>query len=1122
MKVIQRIPRTLVRAVSAGAVMVAAALPLAAAGVAGAATPASLSASSLSATSTNQGVTAVFATGANYATSVVPFNGFAFTTGTAQGFTDATTSGNLASGTTLTQYSQSTLSGSTTADASPSTTVTLSAALAASTTIYAGASITIANGSNSAAYTVAATVTAGATSLTTTSAVAAADTGGTYSVASGLVYDFNSGHTPLANSAVAPGDTLFTSPVTFASSAYVTAGQGAGPETVYVFGSGFAYDGGNVSVTAYPYGSTTAATGITFSGAAETNLVTNSSAANYGYGYVSASLTVNSTVTPGYYDLVVTDNNGATAPLVPGLLVTAAPTVTSISPTTISTGGSFQTVTLTGTNFAANMTVTFTNTSDGTTLQDNATLHTNNGTANVTSATSATIPVYPTNSVTDGTASAGTYAITVTNTDMGTSTTATGLLTLTGPTITAVTPSFLPVSATASSTTNVTITGTDLVTYAVVTTGDSQLVLGAPIYTSSTSITVPVTVPAGATTGAYSVTVTNPGTAGAATVAGALGIGAAPTAAESAPTITGASNFTVAPGTTGTLVLTGTNFVPVGTAYVTFYQGTSSTVESALTCTAGGSNDVVVDSTTQLHCAITVANGAGSSAPTLFGGPASATVDFVSSSDTTAMSNQFANALTVAGPTITSISPAVYAANASMGTVTITGTGFTSAASYDFVATGVTGAAVTGSNSTGTPAVVTYVSATELQVSGLTAGAASVNDTMTLTQGNVSAQGAFSIGGNPIVTGVSYASSSITGVGVGATNAAVKVSGSGFLPGATVAFNSALVTDTVTSVTYNAIVLSVSVSSSAVPTGVTGATDPTFVVSNTNGGSVTSSITIDAAPLSGATISATSVIAGAPAATITVTGGNMSAGTTVASSSTLLTLGTPSYSTATGTYSFTASGPAITGTTAVGLSLTFTNPDGGVSTQPFAINPEPTVTGTYYVPTFSTNLEVPVTGSGFEQNLTASSSNSAYTVYVAGVNGTGTVVTLLVTTSSAATSGTSSNVTLTNPDGSTVTFALNGGPAPTSTKTAVAFRAIRVVGAAFVGKTVDVGITGTGFYGAPTIRSNSAGVRAWATHDNGHLLTVRVVVAKNAPRGVHVFTITLKNGKRTTVKYNQR
>jgi len=83
-------------------------------------------------------------------------------------------------------------------------------------------------------------------------------------------------------------------------------------------------------------------------------------------------------------------------------------------------------------------------------------------------------------------------------------------------------------------------------------------------------------------------------------------------------------------------------------------------------------------------------------------------------------------------------------------------------------------------------------------------------------------------------------------------------------------------------------------------------------------------------------------------------------------------------------------------------------------------------------------------------------------------------------------------------------------------------KARRVIGAAWIGRTVMVKIVGTNFYGRPRVISNVAGVKALATGDRGTLLTVRVTVNAGVKTGVHRFTIILANGKRTSVKFNLR
>jgi hypothetical protein len=47
------------------------------------------------------------------------------------------------------------------------------------------------------------------------------------------------------------------------------------------------------------------------------------------------------------------------------------------------------------------------------------------------------------------------------------------------------------------------------------------------------------------------------------------------------------------------------------------------------------------------------------------------------------------------------------------------------------------------------------------------------------------------------------------------------------------------------------------------------------------------------------------------------------------------------------------------------------------------------------------------------------------------------------------------------------------------------------------------------------------GTTARVIHDTGKRLTVRVTVRAGTPRGIHVFRITLSNGKTCNVHYSQ-
>ncbi len=210
---------------------------------------------------------------------------------------------------------------------------------------------------------------------------------------------------------------------------------------------------------------------------------------------------------------------------------------------------------------------------------------------------------------------------------------------------------------------------------------------------------------------------------------------------------------------------------------------------------------------------------------------------------------------------------------------------------------------------------------------------------------------------------------------------------------------------------------------------------------------------------------------------------------------------------------------SFSGSTPILDGLVVTNPLGGGSVtvqNDITVNPVPAVTGTYYVPTFTSNAEVTINGTGFETGITASSANPDYTVLA--VASTPTTVTLLVTTDSNATSGTSSTITLTNPDGGSGTFPLNGGPNPnTVTPTP---KATRTVGVVHTGKTSVVKVLGTHFYGQPKVTSNDKGTTVKVSGDTGKILTLKVTTKSTTKKGVHTFIIRFANGEQTSVKYN--
>ncbi len=572
------------------------------------------------------------------------------------------------------------------------------------------------------------------------------------------------------------------------------------------------------------------------------------------------------------------------------------------------------------------------------------------------------------------------------------------------------------------------------------------------------------------------------------------------------PTVTGVTLVgTLGAGGSETIGVYGTNFV-VGSM-------SCSTSDPAVAC-------VVVPALTDSATVMTVMLTAGAAS---LNGTDSLTV----TNNVNKGAGTLAGAFKIAGqPVATSIAPNAIP-QGSAPTLTVTGTGIPSSVngfnSPYCMATAIESDGVTVDGVV--VCTVTWVSATSVTISGYGTWEPA-GDTITFQLGN---------GTSSFITpGVvvqphpflffAYLGSVIspTHVAQGSVNVPFKFVGSGFLPGTTVSIPAADGALTVTEVTPNAIFGTMKILSTATVGGVA------VTALNTSGGSVTGTLfTIDVAP----TVVGTYVGLSGKTTSLVITGTGFYPGAVVTLAvPAMATLGTPVASN--GAVSC-GTGPCTTltipvtyvvnaGATPISTAFTVTNPIGGGSTTTgsngLIVNPGPAVIGTYYVPTFSSNVLVIITGTGFQNLMTATSSNAAYTVGLVGL--TNTTATLLVSTTSAATSGTSSTITFTNPDGGTVSFPLNGGPNPALATPPPAAK--RVVGAVWTGRTSTVKIIGSHFYAQPKIKSNAKGTSARVTGDTGTVLTVRVKVAKTTPRGVHTFTIIFANGEQTSVKYNQR
>jgi hypothetical protein len=218
--------------------------------------------------------------------------------------------------------------------------------------------------------------------------------------------------------------------------------------------------------------------GVTFSGTTAVNST-----------QLTSKVTVSSSATPGTDQLVVTNPDGGRSSACSCLTVTSdpAPTFSSVSPGSAGQAGS-DWLTLTGTGFTTNATLSFS--ASGITLKG---LH-------YISPTSMTASIGL-----SSTAILGPGDVTVTT--PGGSATCSGCLTIDPhPAITMLTPNSIPNGTTAT----VVVSGSNFASGLRVITTIPGATVGTPANVTSTSFSVPVTVPAGTAAGSYFLTVVNP------------------------------------------------------------------------------------------------------------------------------------------------------------------------------------------------------------------------------------------------------------------------------------------------------------------------------------------------------------------------------------------------------------------------------------------------------------------------------------------------------------------------------------------------------------------------------------------------------------------------------------
>jgi large repetitive protein len=731
--------------------------------------------------------------------------------------------------------------------------------------------------------------------------------------------------------------------------------------------------GTSVTITGTNLFGTAGAAGVRFGGTNATGYTVNSNT------QITATAPANSA---GTYDVTVTNggNTSATSAADQYTYV-AAPTVTSVSPTAGPTGGG-QTVTITGTGFAA---------APGTGAVKF-------GAANAT---------YTINSNTQITAtspanSAGTYDITVATPGGTSATSAADQYTyVAAPTVTSVSPTAGPTSGG----TTVTITGTGFA--AAPGTGAVKFGAANATYTINSNTQITATSPANSA-GTYDITVATPGGTSATSAADQFTYIPAPTITSISPTagplgggttvtITG-TNFTgVTAVTFGGTSASGFTFVNATTLTATSPAGSAGTVDIRVTTGGGTSGTSAADQFTYVTAptvtsvsptagptgggtSVTItgtgfaaAPGTGAvkfgatnatytinsntqitaTSPANSAGTYDITVTTVGGTSATSAADQYTY---VAAPTVTSVSPT--AGPTSGGTtVTITGTGFAAAPGTGAVKFGATTATYTINSSTQITATSPASAAGTYDITVATPGgtsATSASDQYTY----VAAPVASSYTASAVAYDISNTTFSVT---AHATNSPTNyaVGSATTAQGGSVSINSA------GTVTYTA------------PTGFRGNDSFTFTATNLGGTSAPATVTV---PVNNPTLLFTFPVGSGTRGTalsgvqIDTTGGRApyTCGTTLNTGS--LPAGTQLNADCT-----------ITGTPAASGTFTFTASvtDSSLGTGPFTMATGPMVL-TINAPTISISpaagaLPGATVGTGYSQSFTASGGTAGYT-----------------------------------------------------------------------------------------------------------------------------------------------
>jgi hypothetical protein len=717
---------------------------------------------------------------------------------------------------------------------------------------------------------------------------------------------------------------------------------------------------------------------------------------------------------------------GGTSPSAAFAIDNPAPVISTIAPAAVATGSAAFTLTVNGSGFVAASQVQWNGANRPTVFVSATQLN-------------ATIPA------TD-IATAGSIAITVTTAAPGGGTSAGASLLIASnpaPTLASILPSSATVGTAAQT---LTATGGGFIPLSTVQWNGASR---ATTYISATQLTAAITAADLANAGTDTVTVINPAPAGGTSSAASFVV------SNPLPAVLGLAPAAIAASSAGfSLAVNGSGFVSTSQVQ---WNGLNRTT-TFLSGTQLSASITAPDLTSAGSFSVTVINPAP-------GGGASQVASFAVTT----------NPL----PTLASILPASATVGAGSFTITVAGSGLTSASSVQW---------------NGSGRATTYVSATQLTAAIsagdlIAAGTAAVTVSNPAPGGGVSTALTFTIG-NPVPTLTSISPAS-TAANSGAFTLALN--GSGFVGGSIVQWNgSNRATTVVSSTQLTAQITASDLSTSG--TATVGVVNPT--PGGGSSGTLSFAITANPAP-SIATIAPSAAAFNSSAFTLTVTGSGFVPASQVQWNGS--NLGTTFVSSTLVTAAVPASG--LTSVGAVSVSVVNPAPGGGVSTGvafTVAANPTPSIAAILPAAANAGSgaMTLTVTGSGFiaASQLFWNSSPRA-TTFVSS-----TVITAAIATADVATAGTA-NVTVVNP-------APGGGASPAAgfsinnpTPTIAGLAPVSVsTGASSFTLTVN----GSGFISGSQIQWN--GTNRSTSYVNATQLSAAITAADVAATGTALVT----------------